>query len=123
MVRKVPDFEPMVLVIDSPHAQLYLSCRRHPNSDGIKTGLLTYGLFCPSLSRVTGKEFIQRLKALGKRRGVGVVLVASRGKGSHQTLYYGERRTIVRNPKDELKTGTYHAMLKQLGITENELNG
>lgn len=30
-------------------------------------------------------------------------------------------RTVVRNPKDELKTGTYHAMLKQLGITEHDL--
>jgi hypothetical protein len=28
---------------------------------------------------------------------------------------------VVRNPKDELKTGTYHAMLKQLGLTENDL--
>ncbi|MEL6578661.1 MAG: type II toxin-antitoxin system HicA family toxin [Cyanobacteria bacterium J06621_12] len=44
----------------------------------------------------------------------------SRGKGSHITLYYGERYTIVRNLKDELKTGTYKAMLKQLGIVENE---
>jgi len=32
-----------------------------------------------------------------------------------------ERKTIIRNPKDELKTGTYHAMLKQLGISEKEL--
>jgi hypothetical protein len=29
--------------------------------------------------------------------------------------------TIVRNPKDELKSGTYHAMLKQLGIDPEEL--
>lgn len=44
-----------------------------------------------------------------------------RGKGSHVTLYYGERFTIVRNPKDELKTGTYRAMLTQLGISEDDL--
>ena len=30
-------------------------------------------------------------------------------------------RTVVRNPKDELKTGTFHAMLKQLGINEQDL--
>ncbi len=53
------------------------------------------------------------MKALGKRRGVSVVVEATRGKGSHQTLYYGDRKTIVRNPKDELKTGTYYAMLNQ----------
>lgn len=45
-----------------------------------------------------------------------VIFVAHRGKGSHGTLYFGDKRTIVRNLKDELKTGTLHAMLKQLGI-------
>ena len=44
-----------------------------------------------------------------------------RGKGSHVTLYMGGQMTIVRNPKDELKTGTLHAMCKQLGIRKDEL--
>lgn len=43
------------------------------------------------------------------------------GKGSHGVLKLGDTRTIVRNPKDELKTGTYHAMLKQLGLSEKDL--
>lgn len=50
-----------------------------------------------------------------------VRLVASRGKGSHQTLYFGSVFTVVRNPKDELKTGTFHAMCAQLGIKSNDL--
>jgi hypothetical protein len=29
--------------------------------------------------------------------------------------------TVVRNPKDELKTGTFHGMCSQLGIKPNEL--
>lgn len=33
----------------------------------------------------------------------------------------GNRRTVVRNPKDELKTGTLHAMLKQLGLSRDEI--
>jgi len=33
----------------------------------------------------------------------------------------GDRRTVVRSPKDELKTGTYHGMLKQLGLTEKDI--
>ena len=37
-----------------------------------------------------------------------------------ETLYYGEKLTIVRNPQDELKTGTLHAMW-QLGLTLREL--
>jgi len=44
-----------------------------------------------------------------------------RGKGSHVTLYFGDRLTIVRNPKDELKTGTLHAMCRQLGIKTSDL--
>jgi mRNA interferase HicA len=36
-------------------------------------------------------------------------------------LYFGDCLTIVRNPKDELKTGTLHVMLAQLGLTRAEL--
>ena len=68
-----------------------------------------------------GSEFIRRVRTLGKRRGVAVRLDASRGKGSHQTLYFGGRFTVVRNPKDELKTGTFHGMCAQLGIKSTDL--
>jgi mRNA interferase HicA len=70
---------------------------------------------------MTGNEFIRKVKALGKGRGIAVVLNASRGKGSHQTLYFGTVFTVVRNPKDELKTGTLHAMCAQLGIKVRDL--
>jgi len=70
---------------------------------------------------VKGSEFIRRVKRLGKKRGVKVEYVTRRGKGSHGTLFYGNKFTIVRNPKDELKTGTLRAMLKQLGLDVNDL--
>ena len=44
-----------------------------------------------------------------------------RGKGSHQTIYQGSAFTILRNPKDELRTGTLHAMCNQLGIKSSDL--
>ncbi len=69
-----------------------------------------------------GSEFIKKVKALGKRKNLDVRVDEKRGKGSHVTLYYGDSFTIVRNPKDELKTGTYRAMLAQLGITEGDLH-
>ena len=50
-----------------------------------------------------------------------MALNAGRGKGSHQTLYYGEAFTVVRNLKDELKTGTFYAMCHQLGIAPHDL--
>jgi mRNA interferase HicA len=53
----------------------------------------------------------------GSRRPVD----QKRGRGSHVTLYLGDRLTIVRNPKDEPKAGTLHAMLKQLGLSLNDL--
>lgn len=70
---------------------------------------------------MTGNEFIRKVRALGKSRNIKVALDASRGKGSHQTLYYGAAFTIVRNPKDELKTGTFHAMCRQLDIKASDL--
>jgi mRNA interferase HicA len=70
---------------------------------------------------MTGNEFIRKVKALGRARNVRVTLNASRGKGSHLTLYFGSAFTVVRNPKDELKTGTFHAMCTQLGIKTKDL--
>ena len=68
-----------------------------------------------------GNECIRKVQKLGRRHGIKVVFVHERGKRSHGTLYYGDRLTIVRNPKDELKTGTLHAMLTQLGLTLADL--
>ncbi|HEX9869278.1 MAG TPA: type II toxin-antitoxin system HicA family toxin [Candidatus Tectomicrobia bacterium] len=68
-----------------------------------------------------GNEFIRKVRKLGRQRGGRVAFVAERGKGSHGTLYYGDKLTVVRNPKDELKTGTLHAMLAQLGLTLTDL--
>ena len=68
-----------------------------------------------------GSEFIRKIQALARETGVGVRFVAKRGKGSHGTLYFGKRVTVVRNPKDELKSGTLHAMCRQLGIKKEDL--
>jgi mRNA interferase HicA len=68
-----------------------------------------------------GSEFIRKVQGLAKERGARFRLGGKRGKGSHMTRYFGERMTIIRNPKDELKTGTLHAMCRQLGITKDEL--
>jgi len=70
-----------------------------------------------------GNEFIKRVHKLAKAKGLECYSDEARGKGSHITLYLGDSLTIVRNPKDELKTGTFHAMLKQLGITPDEIMG
>ena len=68
-----------------------------------------------------GAEFVRRVQKLGTKRGVRVELRPERGKGSHSTLYFGSGFTVVRNLKDELKTGTLHAMLHQLGLSLEDL--
>ena len=68
-----------------------------------------------------GNEFIKKVQGLAKTRGLSCRVDEKRGKGSHVTLYFGDRLTVVRNPKDELKTGTLHAMCKQLGVEKDEL--
>jgi mRNA interferase HicA len=70
---------------------------------------------------VRGNEFIRRVQALAKERGLECRVDEKRGKGSHVTLYFGKRLTVVRNPKDQLKTGTLHATCKQLGIEKADL--
>ncbi|MBI3523185.1 MAG: type II toxin-antitoxin system HicA family toxin [Betaproteobacteria bacterium] len=67
-----------------------------------------------------GHEFLKRIQKLAKKKAVACSWRPDQGKGSHGVLKYGDKRTTVRNLKDELKTGTYHGMLKQLGLTEND---
>lgn len=68
-----------------------------------------------------GSEFVKKVEQLGKSRGITVSVNRERGKGSHVTLYFGSRFTVVRNLKDELKKGTLHGMLKQLGLSLGDL--
>jgi hypothetical protein len=71
---------------------------------------------------VRGNEFVRCIQVLGKQRGVEVVWVAQRGKGSHGLLYYGSEKTTVRNLKDEVDKRAYHNMLKQLGLSRKDFD-
>jgi mRNA interferase HicA len=71
---------------------------------------------------VKGSEFVRRVRRVGKERRIPVELRPERGKGSHATLYFGTHFTVIRNLKDELKSGTLHAMLKQLGLDRKDLD-
>jgi len=70
---------------------------------------------------MTGLQFIKRVRKLARAKGLTFEVNRERGKGSHVTICYADRYTILRNPKDELKTGTYRAMLKQLDIDRSEI--
>jgi mRNA interferase HicA len=66
---------------------------------------------------MTGAEFLKRIRKYARRHEVSCSWHPDLGKGSHGVLKLGDKRTVVRNLKDELKPGTLHAMLKQLGLT------
>jgi len=63
-----------------------------------------------------GTELISRIKRLAKPRDLDSRVEAKRGKRRHVTLRFGDKSTVLRNPKDELKAGTLSAMLRQLGL-------
>jgi hypothetical protein len=46
---------------------------------------------------VTGAEFLRRIQDLGMRSGVPVHFDQRHGKGSHGTLYYGTRKTTLKD--------------------------
>jgi mRNA interferase HicA len=70
---------------------------------------------------VKGVEFMRKIRRAGRKRGVDVFFAARRGKGSHGILYFGERYTVVQDLKRELPSGTVHAMLEQLGLSQKDL--
>ena len=42
-----------------------------------------------------GSELLRKIKKLGERKNISVRLIQERGKGSHSTLEYGDRFTII----------------------------
>lgn len=62
-----------------------------------------------------GLELLRRLRRLAKRRGVSCRFSRQRGKGSHGTVNFGDRKTTVKS--GEIGEGLLNDMLKQLGLT------
>ena len=70
---------------------------------------------------MTAGELIRRIQALGAARGVPVRFDKSRGKGSHGTLYYGDRFTVVKDRRKECGPGLLGKMLTDLGLNRRDL--
>lgn len=70
---------------------------------------------------MTGRQFINRVHEIGRKRSVPVRVDSKRGKGSHVTLYYGTRKTIVKDRRKELAPGLLSAMIRQLGLSRSDL--
>lgn len=56
---------------------------------------------------MNGDEFLRRIKKLGKDRGIAVQFDKRHGKGSHGTLYYGDRKTTLKDRRKEIGPACY----------------
>lgn len=65
-------------------------------------------------------DLLRRLRRYARANGLVFEDDPRAGKGSHRKVRLGDRRTIVPQQCD-LKTGTFHAILKQLGLRANDL--
>ena len=71
---------------------------------------------------MTGREFLRRVKRLGRSRGIAVRFDQRHGKGSHATLHYGNRKTTVKDLQKEIGMGLLRDMLGQLGLSRRDLD-
>lgn len=67
----------------------------------------------------TPDEFLRRLRRLARRRALE--LVEEPGEGSHRKIRLGARRTVVPMHRRDIPTGTWRSILKQLGLTPDDL--
>jgi predicted RNA binding protein YcfA (HicA-like mRNA interferase family) len=63
-------------------------------------------------------ELLRRLRRLAAKRGLEFEV--SRGK-SHMKVTLGDRRSVIGRHAGDLKTGTLHGILKQLGVELHDI--
>ncbi len=68
-----------------------------------------------------GREFLRRLRRLGKVNGVTVRYDGRPGKGSHGRVFYGTAFTTIKNLKKEIGSGLLNKMLTDLRLTRDDL--
>ena len=90
------------------------------SSGSLTRPLLLFGHFCPILNTIKGREFVKRVSEPGAERAIPVRVEPKRGKGSHVTLYYGPRKTVVKDLRKEVVPGLLSAMIRQLGLSRRD---
>lgn len=71
---------------------------------------------------MTGREFIERVSEIGRKRGISVRIDAKRGKGSHVTLYYGNQKTVMKDRRKEIGAGLLSSMIRELGLDREDFS-
>jgi hypothetical protein len=65
-------------------------------------------------------ELLRRLRRVAARRGLAFEI----SEGANPTkVQFGGRRTVIGRHAADLKTGTLNGILKQLGLTSQDIEG
>ena len=70
---------------------------------------------------MTARDFLKRLRRLGKANGVTVRHDGKSGKGSHGRVYYGTAFTTIKDLKKDIGPGLLSKMLADLRLTKDDL--
>ena len=67
---------------------------------------------------VDGREFVRRARRYARKKGLKSYFDPRRGKGSHGTVYVGDRFTMVKH--SDIGPGLLASMLRDLGVDRQE---
>lgn len=70
---------------------------------------------------MNGSELIKILRKIGKKQARAVRIDKKRSKGSHFTLYFGGKRTIMKDRTKEIGPGLLKRILNNLGLTKGDI--
>ena len=87
----------------------------------MSANILICGQKRPIQNRVNGNEFIRRTRNLAKRLEVRWMFESKRGKGSHGTIYFGDKKTTIPDRRRDIPRGLLTAMCRQLGIRKEDI--
>lgn len=95
-------------------------CRRGFSAADIGGTTLDIGLSSHDTRPVTGAKLPRHLRELARRCKLGFRFDPRRGRGDHGTVYFGGRQSLLPG-RGELKTGTLHGILRDLGLRLDDL--
>jgi len=70
---------------------------------------------------MNGNELIILFKKAGNRQGLAIRIDRKRGRGSHFTLYFGNKRTIMKDRTKEIGPGLLKKILANLGLQKKDI--
>ncbi|MBF8272339.1 MAG: hypothetical protein HW380_1444, partial [Magnetococcales bacterium] len=102
------------------HGTVYQFCR--PSSGKPKAcSLLVFRTYLCDYGLMNGNELIRKLRKYAKDQGGDFRFISGHGKGSHGRIYLGQYFTTIKNRQKEIQPGLLSAMLKQLGLTRQDI--